>query len=383
MTSVSSMEFWWFLNLRATLIALLLILFFHLSKKFYSKFLPSSSTRRLPSSSSSSTSSSTPDSQSRIPEIVSDSDLKFLIDNLDEKLNEDEKWENVIDKKTNFLSYNAKCCRPKDKPLKYLSTTVFDSCSPELLRDFYMDNDYRKQWDKTVIDHVQLQVDTTNGIEIGRTVKKFPLLTPREYVLAWRLWEGKDRTFYCFTKPLLCSGMIVGIRNGGVPLSLGSKPVAGRDASEIIMFHQEDAGLNVEMAKLAFSKGIWSYVCKMDNALRKYFATNRPLTAPSVSSVTLIQKVPPELDMISGNTLPAVSASMPTLEPVNGEPREKRLSRIPSRRTVAKSLLVAGGVLCLSRGHASLGAKVAVAFILTKLRKHCDSSSQSRRTQGP
>ena len=49
----------------------------------------------------------------RIPEIVSDSDLKFLIDNLDGKLNEDEKWENVIDKENNFLSYKAKCCRPK------------------------------------------------------------------------------------------------------------------------------------------------------------------------------------------------------------------------------------------------------------------------------
>lgn len=63
-----------------------------------------------------------------------------------------------------------------------------------------MDNNYRKQWDKTVIDHVQLQMNTTNGIEIGCTIKKFPLLTPREYVLAWRLWEGKDRTFYCFIK---------------------------------------------------------------------------------------------------------------------------------------------------------------------------------------
>ncbi|MBA0864974.1 hypothetical protein Goshw_007803 [Gossypium schwendimanii] len=119
---------------------------------------------------------------------------------MDEKLDEGEKWETVIDKKTNSLSYKAKCCRPKNKPLKYLSTTVFEGCSPELLRDFYMDNNYRKQWDKTVIDHVQLQMNTTNGIEIGCTIKKFPLLTPREYVLAWRLWEGKDRTFYCFIK---------------------------------------------------------------------------------------------------------------------------------------------------------------------------------------
>lgn len=47
-------------------------------------------------------------------------------------------------------------------------------------------------------------------------------------------------------------------------------PVPGKNASEIKMVHQEDAGMNAEVAKLAFSKGIWSYICKMDNALRKY-----------------------------------------------------------------------------------------------------------------
>lgn len=57
------------------------------------------------------------------------------------------------------------------------------------------------------------------------------------------------------------------------------------------MFHQEDAGLNVEMAKLAFAKGIWSYVCKMNNALRNYSLVSHPQTNPAVSAVTLIQKV--------------------------------------------------------------------------------------------
>lgn len=78
--------------------------------------------------------------------------------------------------------------------------TVFENCSTEMLRDFYMDNDYRKQWDKMVLEHEQLQVDESNGTEIGRTIKKLPFLTPREYVLAWRLWEGKDETFYCLIK---------------------------------------------------------------------------------------------------------------------------------------------------------------------------------------
>ncbi|OMO89936.1 hypothetical protein COLO4_19515 [Corchorus olitorius] len=379
--SFSSMEFWWWLNLRATLSALLIILIFHLSKKLYSKFLSISSS----SSSSSSTvnlQSPPSDSPSRIPEVVSDVDLKFLIDNLDEKLNEDEKWENVIDKTNGSLSYNAKCCKTKDKPLKYLSTTVFENCSPELLKDFYMDNDFRKQWDKTLVDHMQLQVDVSNGIEIGRTIKKFPFLTPREYILAWRLWEGKDRTFYCFIKecehpsaPRQKKHVRVEYFRSGWQI----RKVPGRDASEIRMFHQEDAGLNVEMAKLAFAKGIWSYVCKMDNALRKFSLISHPLTIPAVSAATLIQKVPPELDTTSGITSPEAATSMAIPKPVRGELREKKLLRKPSKKTIAKSLVLIGGVICLSRGHSALGAKVAMAYILTKLRKRDESSSQSRQ----
>ena len=85
-------------------------------------------------------------------------------------------------------------------PLRYLSVTVFNNISAEMLRNFYMDNDYRKQWDKTVVEHNQLQVDKSDGSEVGRTVKKFPLLKPREYVLTWKLWEGRDKTFYCYIK---------------------------------------------------------------------------------------------------------------------------------------------------------------------------------------
>ena len=84
--------------------------------------------------------------------------------------------------------------------MKYLSITVFENCSSELLRNFYMDNNYRKTWDKTLMEHEQLQVDESNGTEIGRTIKKFPFLTPREYVSAWRVWEDKYGAFYCLSK---------------------------------------------------------------------------------------------------------------------------------------------------------------------------------------
>ena len=67
--------------------------------------------------------------------------------------------------------------------------------------------------------------------------------------------------------------------------------VPGQNACEIKMFYQEDAGLNVKMAKLAFAKGIWSYVCKMDSALRKYSVISHPQSSSAVTAVTLMQKV--------------------------------------------------------------------------------------------
>jgi hypothetical protein len=61
-----------------------------------------------------------------------------------------------------------------------------------------------------------------------------------------------------------------------------------------------------------------------------------------------------------------------------GEAKEKKFLRRPSRKIVANGLLLLGGVIFLSRGHSSLGAKVAMAYILTKLRKHDASSGQER-----
>lgn len=308
-----------------------------------------------------------PSSQShRISDIITDLDLKLLIDNLDETTHEN--WEHVIDKRNNSISYNVKCCKPKDGgPLKYLSTTVFNFCSSETLRDFYMDNSYRKEWDKTISDHQQLQVDESNGTEIGRTIKKFPFLTPREYILAWRLWEGSHKTYYCYSKecehplaPRQKKYVRVGLLRSGWRI----KEVGGRNSCEIKMVHQEDAGLNVEMAKVVFAKGIWSYVCKMDNALRKYSTTKRLQLTSFVSAITLVQKVPVTLECNSNSSNNRnVEISYPEVS------KERKVSRKPSKKLIANGLIIVGGVICLARGHTNFSGKVAMAFVLSKLTK--------------
>ncbi|PSS18200.1 StAR-related lipid transfer protein like [Actinidia chinensis var. chinensis] len=323
-------------------------------------------------------------SQFRISEIISDLDLKNLIDNLDENSHKHPKWDSVIDRRNSLIAYSAKCCKPKDGPLKYLSVTIFDNCSAESLRDFYMDNNYRKNWDKTLIEHEQLQVNESNGTEIGRIIKKFPLLTAREYLLAWRVWESKDGTFYCFSKE--CEHPLAPRQKKYVRVELFRsgwriRKVPGTNSCEIKMVHQENAGLNVEMAKLAFAKGIWSYVCKMDNALRKYSAANCPQSSLGITAVTLIQKVPLELDTIANITDPAfpeTSGASSSCCQIAREGSERKFSRRPSNKLIANGLILLGGAICMSRGHSNLGAKVAIAYVLTKLTKRGASLNQSK-----
>ncbi|QCE02203.1 uncharacterized protein LOC114165102 [Vigna unguiculata] len=364
-------------GLLTSVVLFLVMLFLWQRNRFF--FAPSSpSPRSTPSASSFNTDSiiSTP----RTSNFVTYADLKFLMEILDEKLNENDKWEDVLDRRNHHLCYSVKCFKPKNGPLRYLSKTVFNDISSEMLRNFYMDNDYRKQWDKTVIEHNQLQVDKSDGTEVGHTIKKFPLLTPREYVLAWKLWQGSDKTFYCFMKE--CEHPLVPRQRKYVRVEFFRsgwqiREVAGSNACEITMFHQEDAGLNMEMAKLAFRKGIWSYVCKMDDALRRYSAINYHLSSSVNTSLNLMQKVPAYLDSVRSN----ISRAHPTVfdDQVNAESQKQVIQRRPSRKFLANSLLLLGGAtaLCLSRGHSSLGAKVAIAYVLTKFSKRGARSNQS------
>ncbi|XP_008809077.1 uncharacterized protein LOC103720895 [Phoenix dactylifera] len=318
-----------------------------------------------------------------ISNIISDADLKDLITSLEGKLKEKERWEDVIDKKNSYISYNAKCCRPKGGPLKYLSVTTFERCSTELLRDFYMDNEYRKVWDKTLIKHDQLQADEMSGTEIGRMIKKFPLLTPREYLLAWRVWEGTDKTFYCYIRD--CEHPLVPrqrkyVRVGFFRSGWRIRKIPGRDACEITMVHQEDAGLNVEMAKLAFAKGIWNYVCKMNNALREYTPRIRSRSTSVATLLRLIQKVPPMLEAdaeISQQGLSESPGGGTYGRQVVRNASGKELPRRPSKKWIANGLLLLGGIVCLSRGSSRLGTQLAMACILKKLMKHGPASGQA------
>lgn len=327
-------------------------------------------------------------SASGIEGLVTEGDLRQLVSSLGLGAREPERqgWEHVISKSNDDVSYKAWCDKPAAGPPKYLSITTYERCSTEQLRDFYMDNEYRMEWDNTVTKHEQLQYDENSGVEVGRTIKKFPLLTPREYILAWRVWEANDKSFYCFIKE--CEHPLAAQQRKFVRVRLLRsgwciRKIPGRDACQIIVLHHEDNGMNIEMAKLAFSKGIWSYICKMNNALRRY-PQHR---SPSLSILTmqkLMKKFPQDLEAAdaslsaSQNTAASVVPSTPTARTSPCKLPGKK----SSRQMIASGLLLVGSIVCLSRGRSNLGAQLAMAFFLKKaFKQERESGSSTSRAK--
>uniref|UniRef100_A0A0D9VFU3 START domain-containing protein n=1 Tax=Leersia perrieri TaxID=77586 RepID=A0A0D9VFU3_9ORYZ len=361
----------------ATAGALLLLLVSHLTVLLLRRIRLHRRRLLLPEAVSSSSSSSSAvadattssNSAAGIEGLVTEGDLAELVGNLGVAAREPERegWQEVVAKGNDDVSYRVWCDKPMEGPPRYLSVTTYERCSTELLRDFYMDNEYRMEWDNTVIKHDQLQYDENCGIEIGRTVKKFPLLTPREYILAWRVWEGNDKSFYCLVKE--CEHSLAPRQRKFVRVQLLRsgwciRKIPGRDACQITVLHHEDNGMNIEMAKLAFAKGIWNYICKMNSALRRY--PQHHISSISILTMQrLIKKFPQALETDvdanqpqQGNT----GATVPShFARTSSQPVKKS-----SRATIASGLLLIGSIVCLSRGRSNLGAQLAMAFFLKK-----------------
>eukprot|EP01018_Ginkgo_biloba_P034922 Gb_27417 [translate_table: standard] len=208
------------------------------------------------------------ENQENKQQIISEIDLQKLLDALDEKIDEDEIWKPVIEKRNDRVFYTTKCCNPKDGgPPKYISTTIFENCSTELLKNFIMDLDFRIEWDKTILKHEKLQFCKETGTETGRIIKKFPLLAPREYVVAWRIWEEKNNTFYCFIKacehpqvPRQHKYKRVEFYISGWRIRKGGCGDASRDSKTRLLtkymeLHMQDGG---QFAKICAKKGLVS-----------------------------------------------------------------------------------------------------------------------------
>ncbi|KAG5554497.1 hypothetical protein RHGRI_012141 [Rhododendron griersonianum] len=216
---------------------------------------------------------------SKIENVVAENDLEHLFRLLDSKDGE-MGWQGLMERSTSNFTYQAWRHEPETGPVVYRSRTVFEDATPEMVRDFFWDDEFRPKWDPMLAYFKMLEECPHTGTTIVHWIKKFPFFcSDREYIIGRRIWEA-GKKYYCVTK-------------GGVPYpalqkrdkprrvdlyfsSWVIKPVQSRKgdgplpACEVSLVHYEDMGIPKDVAKLGVRHGMWGTVKKLHSGFRAY-----------------------------------------------------------------------------------------------------------------
>ncbi|GFP97276.1 star-related lipid transfer protein 7 mitochondrial [Phtheirospermum japonicum] len=276
--------------------------------------------------------------------LVNEDDLRHL-HKLAEEKDGGRAWIEMMERSTLDMSYRAWRRDPETGPPQYRSRTVYEDATPEMLRDFFWDDEFRLKWDDMLIHAETLNDCPTTGTMVVRWVRKFPFFcSDREYIIGRRIWDS-GRTYYCITKGVPCSSVPRRNKPRRVDLyysswcirSAESKRDGRLTACEVLLFHHEDMGIPWEIAKLGIRQGMWGAVKKIDPGLRayqKHRATGAPLSCSALMAQINTK--------FSVNSLESQenSSSVLDVEPLGSEDK-------PSGKGIRK-LLVVGGAVALA-----------------------------------
>uniref|UniRef100_A0A6N2LLX4 START domain-containing protein n=1 Tax=Salix viminalis TaxID=40686 RepID=A0A6N2LLX4_SALVM len=245
--------------------------------------------------------------QSNVASQVAEEDLEHLYQLVEVK-DGGPTWMHMMDRSTSTMSYKAWRRDPKTGPPQYRSSTVFEDASPEIVRDFFWDDDFRPKWDDMLLYSAILDECRTTG------TMEYPVLLSQGEI-------NQDALTYTI--------QAVESRKGDGQLT----------ACEVLLFHYEDMGIPWEIAKLGVRQGMWGTVKKIEPGLRAYQrtrASGRTLSRPALMA-RINSKINPELLRSLGDVEDLSETEAATTP-------EKSLGRsIPK-------LLIVGGAIALACG---------------------------------
>ncbi|KAI0504781.1 hypothetical protein KFK09_015734 [Dendrobium nobile] len=239
---------------------------------------------------------------------VTDKDLEHLIHLLDGR-DGDMVWQNQMERTTSNMSYQAWRHEPETGPIVYRSRTIFEDATPELVRDFFWDDDFRLKWDSMLAYFKMLEEFPESGTTIVHWVKKFPFFcSDREYIIGRRIWEYK-KAYYCVTKGVPYPSLPKNEKPRRVELYFSSwriKAVESRkqdgqiSACEVTLVHYEDMGIPKDVAKVGVRHGMWGAVKKLQSGMRAYQLMRKTETSLSRHAIAtqIITKVPSIVNII-------------------------------------------------------------------------------------
>ncbi|KAL1202744.1 hypothetical protein V5N11_031372 [Cardamine amara subsp. amara] len=232
-------------------------------------------------------------------------------------------WIQMMDRSTPTFSYQAWRRDPENGPPQYRSRTVFEDATPEMVRDFFWDDEFRSKWDDMLLYSSTLERCKSTGTMVVQWVRKFPFFcSDREYIIGRRIWDA-SRVFYCITKGVQYPSVPRQNKQRRVDLyysswcirAVESKRGDGEMTScEVLLFHHEDMGIPWEIAKLGVRQGMWGAVKKIEPGLRAYQRAKAAGAglSPSASMAQINTKVSAEEFMNERDSIAEVTGEKPT-----------------------------------------------------------------------
>ncbi|CAM0908302.1 unnamed protein product [Alopecurus aequalis] len=230
-------------------------------------------------------------------------------------------WIHMMDRSLPNFRYQAWRRDPENGPPQYRSSTIFEDASPDVVRDFFWDDEFRMKntWDDMLLQHDTLEECTETGTMVVRWVRKFPFFcSNREYIIGRRIWAS-GKTYYCVTKSVPRPSVPRSSKPRRVDLYYSSwciRPVEARNggmtACEVLLFHHEDMGIPWGIAKLGVQQGMWGCVKRIEPGLRAYQAARaagEPMSKQAAMAHANTKFVADELTTSEGNDEAGPSSS--------------------------------------------------------------------------
>ncbi|KAJ7959428.1 StAR-related lipid transfer protein like [Quillaja saponaria] len=307
-----------------------------------------------------------------ISNAVTEEDLEHICQLVEEK-DGGPSWIHMMDRSTPNMSYQAWRRDPKTGPPQYRSSTIFEDATPEIVRDFFWDDEFRPKWDDMLASSTTLEECPTTGTMVVQWVRKFPFFCKdREYIIGRRIWES-GRSYYCVTKGITYPSIPRRDKPRRVDLyysswcirAVESKRYNGQlTACEVLLFHHEDMGIPWEIAKLGVRKGMWGAVQKIEPGLRTYQqarASGAPLSRPAFMAQINTKVNPRYLQSLGGTDNQSENEIATTSERPPGMQIPKILiigGAVALACTLDQGLLTKAVIFGVARRFANLGKRL-------------------------
>lgn len=203
--------------------------------------------------------------------LLTDEDLKHLWQ-LVERKDSGPSWKHMMSRSTPSMDYQAWQRDPETGPPQYCSKTVYENATPELMRDFFWDDEFRLKWDDMLLHAATMEEFPDSGTSVVHWIRKFPFFcSDREYTIGRRIWE-LEGSYYCVTKGVPCPSIPKKQKPRRVDLYYSSWFIQSAESKncEVTFFHHEDMGIPWEIAKFGVRQGMWGAARKVEQGFRLY-----------------------------------------------------------------------------------------------------------------